>query len=99
MESHEIISLLKKNRDFIFNSFELDGMGVFGSYANGTQSQESNIDILLTPKQQTIFYYKKKIGLEKFLVELLNIEKIDLVNIRYLNPVIKNSAEKNNIYV
>lgn len=99
MESNEIISLLKKNRDFIFNSFELDGMGVFGSYANGTQSQESNIDILLTPKQQTIFSYKKKIGLEKFLVELLNIEKIDLVNIRYLNPVIKNSAEKNIIYV
>jgi uncharacterized protein len=59
MESNEIISLLKKNRDFIFNSFELDGMGVFGSYANGTQSQESNIDILLTPKQQTIFSYKK----------------------------------------
>jgi predicted nucleotidyltransferase len=74
-------------------------MGVFGSYANGTQSQESDIDILLTPKQQTIFSYKKKIGLEKFLVELLNIEKIDLVNIRYLNPVIKNSAEKNIIYV
>ena len=99
MESNEIISLLKKNRDFIFNSFELDGMGVFGSYANGTQSQESDIDILLTPKQQTIFSYKKKIGLEKFLVELLNIEKIDLVNIRYLNPVIKNNAEKNIIYV
>jgi|LakMenE18May11ns_1017448.scaffolds.fasta_scaffold9164902_1 hypothetical protein len=99
MESNEIISLLKKNRDFIFNSFELDGMGVFGSYANGTQSQESDIDILLTPKQHTIFSYKKKIGLEKFLVELLNIEKIDLVNIRYLNPVIKNSAEKNIIYV
>ena len=60
MESNEIISLLKKNRDFIFNSFELDGMGVFGSYANGTQSQESDIDILLTPKQHTIFSYKKK---------------------------------------
>jgi len=99
MESNEIISLLKQNKDFIFNSFELDGMGVFGSYAKGTQSQESDIDILLMPKQQTIFSYKKKIGLEKYLGKLLNIDKIDLVNIRYLNPVIKISAEKNIIYV
>jgi uncharacterized protein len=99
MNRTDIIALLKKNKDFIFSSFELDAMGIFGSYAKGTQNPESDIDILLTPKKETIFSFKKKIGLEKYLGELLNIENIDLVNVRYINPVIRISAEKNIIYV
>lgn len=99
METDKIIHLLKENKEQIFNSFELDGLGVFGSYAKGNQRQESDIDILIFPKENSIFTYKKRLGLEFFIKTLLDIKNIDIVNNRYINPIIKRQATDNILYV
>ncbi|MCU0387208.1 MAG: nucleotidyltransferase domain-containing protein [Chitinophagaceae bacterium] len=99
METSKILSLLKENKSQIFNSFELEGLGVFGSYAIGNQNQKSDIDLLIFPKKETIFTYKKRLGLEAFIKDLLNIDKIDIVNHRYINPIIKFKVANNILYV
>jgi uncharacterized protein len=70
METNKVLKLLKQNRDQILNSFELDGLGIFGSYANNVQQQDSDIDILAFPKEDTIFTYKKRLVLERFIQKL-----------------------------
>ncbi len=99
METSKILELLKENKSKIFNSFELEGLGVFGSYAIGNQNQHSDIDLLIFPKKETIFTYKKRLGLESFLKNLLHIDKIDIVNHRYINPIVKFKVADNILYV
>jgi predicted nucleotidyltransferase len=99
VDTNKILEILKANKSKIFNSFELEGLGVFGSYAIGNQNQHSDIDILIYPKKETIFTYKKRLGLESFIKNLLNIDKIDIVNHRYINPIVKFKMADNILYV
>jgi predicted nucleotidyltransferase len=99
VDTNKILSLLKENKSQIFNLFELEGLGIFGSYAIGNQNENSDIDLLIFPKKETIFTYKKRLGLETLIKDLLKIDKIDIVNHRYINPIIKLKVADNILYV
>ena len=47
----EIIDLLKADKSFLSNEFGVTNIGLFGSYAKGTQNADSDIDILVELKE------------------------------------------------
>lgn len=72
----DIKGKLKENKDYLKGEYNLNEIGVFGSYVHGTQTSSSDVDILVD--------FSEPIGLIKFikleeeLEEILEME-VDLV--------------------
>lgn len=45
MTKNEILNTLAENKSYIEKEFEVEKIGLFGSYAKDQQTQESDIDI------------------------------------------------------
>ena len=85
MIREDIINLLRENRQDLESKYHVSALGLFGSYLREEQTEESDLDILVsfaeTPSLLTF------IELENYLTDLLNI-KVDLVMRDALKPKI-----------
>ena len=67
MTKDEILNKLANNRSYIEQNFEVDKIGLFGSYARGKQTEGSDIDIYVEFKHKT---FDNLAGLWNYLEEL-----------------------------
>ena len=74
MTQEEILQILKEKKEYIQNNYEVEKIGLFGSYAKNTQTQQSDIDIYVEFKNKT---FKNIAGLWVYLEDLYH-KKIDL---------------------
>ena len=74
----DILSILKK--------YKIKKAGIFGSYARGEQTKESDIDILIQPPKNIGFGFA---GIQLELQEKLK-KNVDLVSYNGLSPYLKN---------
>jgi len=95
MTKTEILSTLTDNKSFIKQKFEVDKIGLFGSYAKDKQTEESDIDIYVEFKHKT---FDNLAGLWNFLEEIYQ-KKIDLFHKhKNNNHVIISNIQKDVIY-
>ena len=82
---NQIINKLRELKPILFSEYSVKEIGIFGSYANETHTEESDIDILVE--------FDKPIGWKFFSLELYleNIfgKKVDLVTKNALKDQIK----------
>ncbi len=83
----KIVSILKKNN--------VKKAGIFGSYAEGKQKKNSDIDILIEPPKNIGFGF---VGIEMELSEKLN-KKVDLVTYNGLSPFLKERILKQEVRI
>ena len=94
MTKQEIILFLKKNKTLISKQFQVNEIGLFGSYANGTQKTESDIDLIVSmPSNLDLFF-----ALKSFLQTNLGKE-IDLALEKSMRLFIKEAIKDEVIYV
>ena len=83
---NQIINKLREMKPLLFSEFSVKRIGIFGSYADETNTEESDIDLLVE--------FEKPIGWKFFSLELYleNIfgKKVDLVTKNALKDQIKN---------
>ena len=79
--------------------FSVQKIGVFGSYAKEQQTENSDLDILYQMTEGCSLGLKEMFAFEAYLKEILEIEKIDLVNKKFINPIIELDIEESLIYV
>lgn len=79
----EVKNILLQNKKNIEDSFNVQEIGIFGSYARNEQDKESDIDLLIDFKEPIGLL--KFIELERYLSDLLNV-KAELVTRRALKP-------------
>ncbi|MGD9679359.1 MAG: nucleotidyltransferase family protein [Vulcanibacillus sp.] len=82
---NEILEKLKELKPFLYTEYNVKEIGLFGSYSENEQNEESDIDILVE--------FEKPIGwkfftLEKYLEDTFK-RKIDLVTKRALKRQLK----------
>jgi predicted nucleotidyltransferase len=95
MTKDEILYELSKNKSYIEQNFEVDKIGLFGSYAKGEQTEDSDIDIYVEFKHKT---FDNLAGLWNYLEELYH-KKIDLFHKhKNNNQVIISNIQKDVIY-
>ena len=95
MTKDDILNELSKNKSYIKQNFEVDKIGLFGSYAKGKQTEESDIDIYVEFKHKT---FDNLAGLWNYLEELYH-KKIDLFHKhKNNNQVIISNIQKDVIY-
>ena len=95
MTKNEILNLLADHKPYIEEKFEVEKIGLFGSYAKDKQTEESDIDIYVEFKHKT---FDNLAGLWNYLEELYH-KKIDLFHKhKNNNQVIISNIQKDVIY-
>jgi uncharacterized protein len=98
MQREDIINYLALHKDFFYNQYHISSIGLFGSYSRNEQTENSDIDLVyLLSENQKLSYYQL-FDIEQQLQNHFN-KKVELVNFKYMNPIIKFKAEKDIIYV
>lgn len=82
----EIVALLKEQKAFLENKFKIKEIGIFGSYVREEQNKESDIDILVNYKDESIDIFDF-LELKEYLSNLMGTE-VDLVMKEGLKPII-----------
>lgn len=90
----EIEEILRKHKPFLREKFKVKKIGIFGSYARGEESKESDVDILVEFYEQIGWEF---IDLQEFLEEILG-EKVDLVTVKALRPQLKDKILEEVVY-
>jgi predicted nucleotidyltransferase len=97
MNNKEILEILRKEKTFLRNEFGVIKIGIFGSFAKGTQQADSDIDIVVEIEKN-----KKNIHIFLRLKRFLEKEfskKVDLGLEHTLKPIIKDKIKEEIIYV
>ena len=94
MNKNEIITILKNTK----NDFDINQFVLFGSVSTNTSHKNSDIDIAYILKDGYKLSFDKYLKLEEEISITLKA-KIDLMNFKKLNPLIKLDAQKDFIYV
>ncbi|MEA1917342.1 MAG: nucleotidyltransferase domain-containing protein [Campylobacterota bacterium] len=94
MTKSKIIEVLKSKKD----AYCLKNFILFGSVANGTNTNDSDIDIAYIENEKVRLNYDNYLKLEDELKKIFNA-KIDLINYKKFNPLIKLHSQKEFIYV
>ena len=95
---NEILRYLKENKNQFENTYFINSFGLFGSYARNEANENSDIDIVYTLKEGKKITYFQLFDLEKRLENYFK-RPVELINYRYMNPIIKYKASKDIIYV
>lgn len=90
---------MRDSKPFLTHQFGIESLGLFGSYATEQATTESDIDLFYIPQEGISVGYTQRVLLEEYLTQLLQNPKIDLINYRYMNPIVKSDIEKRVIYI
>ena len=93
---NQIKNTLNQYRELFKKNYNVEELGVFGSFARGDNTQTSDVDILVRFSQPLGFF--KFIELENYLTGLLG-RKVDLVTEKALKPAIKRDVLREVMYV
>lgn len=91
---NEIRKTLNIHHSILKKEYGVKRIGVFGSYVHGTQSERSDIDILVELERPIGW---EIVDLKLYLEELLGKE-VDLVTIKALKPKLKEGILKDVVY-
>ncbi len=94
MTGDDILKKLEENRDTI-RGFGVRELGLFGSYARGEQTEDSDMDFLVQFERPT---FKNYFGLKFFLEELFDC-KVDLAFKDTIKPRIRTAVLEETVYV
>ena len=90
-----IVTFLKEQKQFLTKKFGISPVALFGSYARGDFTQDSDIDLLIE-SQDTSF--RSWMALKDFLQETFG-KKVDLVEKKSLRTFIRRMIEEDLVYV
>jgi len=94
----EIKEKLISLKPILKEKYKIKEIGIFGSYAKGTQKKKSDIDILIDFEEDAEIGLLRFINLENFLSDILGV-KVDFVTKGALKPHIGKIILKEVVYL
>ncbi len=94
IDKQTILAFLKENRTMLQEKYQIKKIGLFGSYAKGEETSESDIDILVDMPSSFDLYYDLKEFLEKSFGK-----SIDLGMEKSIRKLIRSKIEEDIVYV
>ena len=89
---------LEELKPILEEKFQVETIGVFGSYVRGEQTKKSDVDVLVEFAKDARIGLLKYVELEIFLSEKLKV-KVDLVAKGGLKPTLKDRVLDEVVYV
>ena len=94
----KILAFLKEQKPYLNETFNLDKIGIFGSFATENETSESDIDLIVEFRPGTTNIFEKKQLLRDLIFEKFN-RSVDIASEKYLKPYFKRQILKEAIYV
>jgi len=95
MDLQYILSVLQKHKGILVDRFSVKDIGVFGSYAKGSATSESDIDFFVVFEDKTL---DNITGLWIYLEELFD-KKVDLIHYHArFRDALKREIERDVVY-
>ena len=94
MQRQEVINFLRSNKRLLKDKYKVSKIGIFGSYARDENTNESDIDIIVSMPSDFDNYY----DLKEFLEQQLKSE-IDLALEKNIRNLIRRKIQDEVIYV
>ena len=88
----EIIKTLSGYRAKLVSEFGVRNIGVFGSYARGVQTPDSDIDFVVDFADDCQDLFETKYQLRLFLSGLFN-KQVDVANLKAIKPYVLNEIK------
>ncbi len=104
MEKHnkisksDILNFLSQEKGQLETKFRVSKIGLFGSYARGEETEDSDIDIILEFLPQTENLSELKLSLKELIKREFG-KNVDICREKYLKPYYRNQILKSAIYV
>ena len=98
MTKEYIINYLSEHKDEFAQKFGITKLGLFGSYAKGNATNNSDIDILIELENNLSDIHEKKTIFKETLENYFKI-KVDIAREKYLKPFAKQEVLKEVEYV
>jgi len=95
----KILFKLSHLKPILNEEFNIEKIGLFGSFATENYNENSDIDILFELKGDEILSLRSNQKLEELFIKEFQTHKIDLVNKKYLNPIIEQFIKDKIVYV
>ena len=92
-----VLSFLKENKDIFKKEFHVSKIGLFGSYARGEATEESDIDLLIEFDGE-VNIFETKFMIREFIKKQLGKE-VDICREKYLKSYAKDKILSEVIYV
>ena len=99
MTTAEVKQKLGKSKNELTKEFGILRLGIFGSVAEGKANRSSDIDLFYVLGENKFLPISQLEAFENKIKKILQRKKVDLVNLRYMNPIVRYRAEKHFIYV
>jgi predicted nucleotidyltransferase len=93
----EIKKQLETLKPVLKEKYQVETIGIFGSYTRGEQTKKSDADILVVFSEDAHIGFFKFLELEELLTQKLEV-KVDLVTKNALKPRLKEQILKETIY-
>ncbi len=87
-EKDQIIKKLKELKPYLEKEYSVEEIGIFGSYVKGEQTENSDVDILVSLKSGHCIGLIEFCGLKDFLTDILGIN-VDLITKKGIKPALK----------
>jgi len=94
----EILAFLKEKKEFLKNNYHVTKVALFGSFAKGKQTENSDIDLLIELESNITNVHDIKTSLKEYLKKSLKRD-VDLAREKYLKPYAKKHILKEALYV
>ena len=94
----DVIDFIKANKEFLKKRYHITEIGIFGSFVNNTQTDKSDIDLLVEFEKDTQNLWNLKEELKDLFYQEFH-RKTDIVRAKFLKPYAKDKILKETIYV
>ena len=94
----EILSYLKEKKEEFFSDYQLVKLGLFGSFARGEATKDSDIDLIVEFEPNTQNLAEKKLRIKSTLKKQFHRE-VDVCREKYIKPYFKSQILESVIYV
>ena len=95
MTKESVLKILKENKNDLKAKFDVQKIGLFGSFARDEANEKSDIDIIIKVNKKDFF---KRFYIKEYLEKLFN-KKVDVGYLESIRTPIKKIVEKELIYV
>ena len=98
VDSNNILSYLKENKNRLISDYHLTKIGLFGSMARGEQDDSSDIDLAIEFEPNTPDLYSLKLRLKEEIQSRFD-RQVDICRIKYIKPIFKKQIQSEIKYV
>ena len=98
IQKHDILIFLSNNKELFHKQFNIDKIGIFGSFARNEQTENSDIDIIIVMSDNTEEIFEKRLALRELISKYFS-RQVDVCHEKAIKPIFKSMILKEAIYV